>query len=289
MNLGIPDTLLGLLLGTLASLCWGVADFIARGASRQVGEHLTLLYVLTIGAIGVAVYTLPMGLSPVDARAAGLITGTALVTLVGYLSLYRAFRVGMLSVASGIASCNAIIPIILALVILGERPLPWQYGGIVLVLTGVVLLSIRRTGTLPMGTQSLGVRPALTAMTLFGLGLFGMKLSVTAAGPATVALAVRVIGAVVLGGWLLTSGHLKAPPRGVRKALLAAGLLDAAAFIFFCEALTHTLLSLVAPISSTIPVVTVALAYFLLHERLRPNQWVGLVLAVGGVVLVAAT
>lgn len=288
----VPDALAGLILGTLASVCWGVADFIARGASRKVGEHLTLLGVLAVGAVGVGGYALPRGLESVDGRAALLITVTALITLVGYLALYRAFRVGMLSVASGIASCNAIIPVILALVLLGERPLPWQYAGIVLVLAGVVLLSMRGFGRAlgrqaPQG-QALGVAPALTAMTLFGLGLFGMKLCVSAAGPTTVALAVRVIGVAALGAWLLAGGRLAMPPREVRGALIAAGLLDAAAFVFFCEALTRTLLSLVAPISSTIPVVTVALAYFLLHERLRPNQWAGLAMAVTGIALVAA-
>jgi len=285
----VSDTLTGLALGALASLCWGVADFIARGAVRRAGDAYTLFAVLAVGGVGVAAWALPRGAAMPHGPGLALVTVTALLALAGYLALYRAFKVGMLSVVSPIAAANAAIPVVLALVVLGERPLPWQYAGIVLVLAGVVLLGVRAGLPLPADTRHLGLAPALVCMVLFGLALFGMKLSVDRVEPATVALTVRVIGAVVLGAVLLATGRLKAPPPGVRGALLAAGLLDAAAFVAFCEALTHTLLSLVAPISSTIPVVTVALAWLFLHERLSRPQKAGLVLALTGLVLVAVT
>jgi uncharacterized membrane protein len=126
-------------------------------------------------------------------------------------------------------------------------------------------------------------------LVLFGTTLFCMKLSVDRVAPETVALVVRVVGAALLGGWLLALRRLSVPPAGVRLQLLAAGVLDAAALVFFCEALTRTLLSLVAPIASTIPVVTVALARVFLAERLSVPQKGGLVLAVAGVALVALT
>jgi drug/metabolite transporter (DMT)-like permease len=283
----VTQTLWGLALGGLASLCWGVADFIARGAVRKVAEDYALWVVLGVGAVGVAVWAVPRGIALPGGRDALLVAGTALFALGGYLALYRAFRVGMLSVVSPIAAGNAVIPVVLALVVLGERPQPWQDAGIVMVLAGVVLLSIRGRTPLPEHTGRLGVAPALVCLVLFGTALFGMKLSVDRLRPDAVALAVRVVGAVVLGAWLLARGRLTAPPADVRLQLLAAGLLDAAALVFFCEALTRTLLSLVAPIASTIPVVTVALARVFLHERLSRPQLGGLILAVAGVALVA--
>lgn len=285
----MTPALTGLLFGMLASLCWGIADFIARDATRKVGDSYTLFMVLAIGGVGVAAWAVPRGISPPSTDFLGLLTITALLALGGYMALYRAFQVGMLSVVSPIAAANAVIPVTLALLVLGERPLPWQYGGIALVMGGVVLLSVRGSMPLPDHTHRLGVLPALVCMVLFGLSLFFMKLSVDRVTPETVALTVRVIGAVVLGAGLLFAGKLKPPPREVRTTLLAAGLLDAAAFIFFCEALSRTLLSLVAPVSSTIPLVTVTLAWIYLHERLARWQWAGLMLAVTGLVLVAIT
>lgn len=285
----MTPALTGLIFGMLAALCWGIADFIARDATRKVGDSYTLFMVLAIGGVGVAVYALPQGISLPAKDSAGLLITTALLALGGYMALYRALKVGMLSVVSPIAAGNSVIPITLALIVLGERPLPWQYGGIVMVLFGVVLLSLRGNVPLPDHTHRLGVLPAVICMVLFGLSLFGMKLSVEQVAPETVALTVRVIGALVLGAGLLAVGKLRMPPKEVRLTLLAAGLLDAAAFIFFCEALTRTLLSLVAPVSSTIPLITVTLAWIYLHERLGRWQWAGLALAVGGLTLVAIT
>ncbi len=285
----MTQTLWGLALGGLASLCWGVADFIARNAVRKVAEDYALWVVLGVGAVGVAFWAVPRGPVVPAGSDAALVAVTALFALGGYLALYRAFRVGMLSVVSPIAAGNAVIPVVLALIVLGERPLPWQGAGIVMVLAGVVLLSIRGGVPLPEHTGRLGIAPALVCLVLFGTALFCMKLSVDRVRPDAVALAVRVIGAGVLGAWLLARGRLALPPREVRLPLLAAGILDAAALLFFCEALTRTLLSLVAPIASTIPVVTVALARIFLHERLSVPQKGGLVLAVAGVALVAVT
>jgi len=285
----VSEPLIGLMLGFAASVCWGISDFIGRGAARKVGEHTALFSVLSIAGVGIVFYTVPRGITPLTPMSGTLIVATALVTVFGYLSLYRAFRVGMLSVVSGIASCNAVIPVVLALIFLGERPLPWQMGGVVVVIVGVVLLSLGKISHLPAGTHSFGVGPALLTMVLFGMGLFGMKLSVDATSPETVALLVRLIGIVVLGIWMWATGRLKMPPTEIRATLLWAGLLDAAAFVLFCEALTHTMLSLIAPISSTIPVTTVALAYFLLHERMHKRQWLGLALALPGVTLVAVS
>ncbi len=65
------------------------------------------------------------------------------------------------------------------------------------------------------------------------------------------------------------------------------GLLDTAANSAFAIATTSGLLSLVAVLGGLFPVVTVALAYFLLHERLQPIQRAGVLLALAGIPLIS--
>jgi len=292
----VSGLLLGILLGLAASACWGVADFLARGVTRTYGDLETLFGVLVVGLIGVALYTIPSGVHAVHAPDRLLLLVTALLAMFGYAALYRALKVGVLSVVSPIAAANAIIPVVLALIVLGERPLPWQYGGISCVMGGVMLLSLGKGVHLPDLSPAnplanprvqRGIAPALLCAVLFGMSLFGMKLSVDRLDPDSVALWVRVLGVMALLVWLLAAQRLTLPPRGCRMTLLAAGALDAAAFVFFCQALTHTFLSLVAPVSSTIPLFTVALARVFLRERLGPVQQMGLALTVGGIALVA--
>lgn len=286
--------MLGIALGLAASACWGVADFLARGVTRTYGDLETLFGVLLIGCLGVALYVVPQGVVPVPPDMRFPFAATAVLALTGYATLYRALKVGVLSVVSPITASNAIIPVLLALVLLGERPQAWQLGGVACVMAGVAMLAIQKGGPHPEGAPvppsgkvALGVGPALLCALQFGLTLFGMKLLVERMEPNSVALWVRVAGVLLLLTTLLVLRRLTPPPAGSRLPLLAAGLLDAAAFVFFCEALTHTLLSLVAPVSATIPLFTVTLARVFLKERLSGLQQAGLFLTLSGLVLVA--
>ena len=69
--------------------------------------------------------------------------------------------------------------------------------------------------------------------------------------------------------------------------LAVIGLLDTGANTAFAIATTGGLLSLVAVLGGLFPVVTVALAYFLLHERLAPVQRAGVLLALAGIPLIS--
>jgi drug/metabolite transporter (DMT)-like permease len=78
---------------------------------------------------------------------------------------------------------------------------------------------------------------------------------------------------------------------GIRKALpiiAAIGFFDILANALFAVASTKGLLSLVAVGGSLYPAVTILLAYFVLGERLTPLRRIGVALALGGVVMIAA-
>lgn len=84
---------------------------------------------------------------------------------------------------------------------------------------------------------------------------------------------------------------LLARTRTLVRALPAAavvGVLDTAANLAYTFASTQTLLSLSAVLASLYPVVTIALARALLHERLRPVQVTGAILVMAGVLLIAS-
>jgi len=76
-------------------------------------------------------------------------------------------------------------------------------------------------------------------------------------------------------------------PKDVLPQVLVAGVFHLAAATLFSLASTRGLLSLVSVLSSLGAVVTMGLAYFLIRERLEPQQVVGVVLALLGVVAIA--
>ena len=79
----------------------------------------------------------------------------------------------------------------------------------------------------------------------------------------------------------------RAPLARLAEPSAVIGLLDTGANTAFAIATTSGLLSLVAVLGGLFPVVTVALAYFILHERLRPIQRAGVLLALAGIPLIS--
>jgi drug/metabolite transporter (DMT)-like permease len=93
--------------------------------------------------------------------------------------------------------------------------------------------------------------------------------------------------ATVLVALLATRPQL----HGVRAAwpvLIVIGVFDVLANALFAIASTKGVLPVVAVISSMYPAFTVALAHAVLGERLAALQWTGVVLALGGVAMIAA-
>ena len=81
------------------------------------------------------------------------------------------------------------------------------------------------------------------------------------------------------------------PGRGGMRAVIwlivASGVLDMAANLFYLEASHRGLLSIVSVIASMYPVTTVCLAFGLDHERVSKTQAVGLAFAATALALVS--
>src|SRR6478752_626988 len=126
-------------LALIASVCWGVADFMGGSLSRR---HPLLVVVLVSQAVGLA------GVVVVAAvRSGGYDSGTALpgvlaglAGVVAVSSFYRSMTLGAISVAAPILATSAVVPVVVGLAT-GERPSAVQMAGIAAALAGVALVS----------------------------------------------------------------------------------------------------------------------------------------------------
>jgi drug/metabolite transporter (DMT)-like permease len=127
----------------------------------------------------------------------------------------------------------------------------------------------------------------LAALAAFLIGVTLILLDKAAAHDALTGVwAARLVAVPVL---VLVALHARATaPLRALPHLVVIGVLDTAANSAFAIATTAGLLSLVAVLGGLFPVVTVALAYLVLHERLEPLQRAGVVLALAGVPLISA-
>ena len=130
-----------------------------------------------------------------------------------------------------------------------------------------------------------GVGLALLAALAFGVFLVAIRYA-SRPDPLWGVLVTRTgsVGALLGLGLLLRSRvrvtRVDLPP------LVAVGVLDVAADVFFAVATTIGLLSIVSILSSLYPVATVVLARIVLKERMARPQQAGIGLALAGVVLI---
>jgi drug/metabolite transporter (DMT)-like permease len=281
-----------------ASLLWGMADFLAGRASRR---HPTVLVALVGQVAGFAALALILAFHGV---AAGALVPGALSGAVGVgavLAFYGALGRGTMSVVAPIGATGAIVPMAYG-VIQGDRPDALQWLGVAAALVGAVLASREPARTevgVPAGPagpagarhavttadQRAAVRLAALAAFLIGLTLIGLD-KAAEHDALTGVWAARLVAVPALA-LLALRARATAPVRALPQLSLI-GLLDTAANCAFAIATTGGLLSLVAVLGGLFPVVTVALAYLLLHERLEPLQRAGVVLALAGVPLISA-
>lgn len=280
------------LLSLLASLLWGIADFLGGTVSRRLP---------TASVVGVSQLVALLGLVPVavlagalDAPRAYLLPALA-AGVVGPLALaafYRALSLGTMGVVAPVAALGVVVPVAGGLVS-GESPSRAQLAGIAAAVVGVVLASgpERRGGggraLVLAGVAAVGFG---SVFLLLAEGAEGGSLGVVVMTLLTMRLAtVLLLTALLLTAVLLGTRRFEL---GVRRAdlpaLVAVGGFDVGANAAFAVASQSDLVSVTAVLASLYPVVTVLLARQVHGERLVGLQLPGVALSLIGVLLLAA-
>ncbi len=276
----------GILLALAASLSWGVADFGAGVGARRLPVPLVIVVSQGAGLVFVGVVVaIAQPHTPTLAQFAwGALAGT--VGLFGLTAFYRALSIGAMGIVGPLSATAAVVPLAYGLA-RGERPSSLQLAGVALAVVGVVAASIEKSGHVEGRRIGAGVGYALLAALAFGCSL--IALSKAAAGGALWApLSMRAVGVPLM---LVVVLLLRPPHAGLRLSLwllVGVGIFDTAANVLFGLAVSRGLLSVVSVLASLYPVVLVAMARVLLHERIARHQLGGVAIALTGVALISA-
>jgi drug/metabolite transporter (DMT)-like permease len=301
----------GTILALAAAILYGSADFLGGAASRRARPVDVLAVTSSAGAVVLVVFALLATLTGLGghgavaaAGATGLAWGVAAgaAGVVGLLFFYFGFSIAPMSVVAPVSAlASTLLPLGVAIA-QGERPGPGVIAGGLICLVAVVLVSMEGG---PGGAESRpslayrlrGAGFGLASGVMFGL-LFLFFRNAGSSGVLWPVAVARVVGAVLaLSVWLLTRRSpgvsLLSPdrPAGALRAVLplalVSGSADASANVCYVLATRSGLFGIAVVITALYPGMTVLLARFVLGERMRLIQRIGLVLAGAGVVLVA--
>lgn len=285
-----------------AALMYGSADFLGGAATR----HARVLAVLPLSAgAGAIVMIAAAVVSGEPFGTGGLGWGLAggAVGGVGLMIFYAGLAAGPMSVVAPVSALMAtVVPVGVALA-QGERLTGMEYAGVLLCLIAIVLVSSAAPSSggqddpprrglrgLLAGTGFHGraVVHGLGAGLAFGLFFLFIKYA-GQSGTIWPVAAARVAGLAVV---IIAAAATRTPPvlaRASPRLLLAtagSGVVDAVANICYVLATRAGLFGLAVVLTSLYPGITVLLARFVLHERMRAPQRAGLVVAAAGVILV---
>ena len=279
-----------MLEGLIAALGWGVADFWGAVTGRRIGSLWTVVIAQTFTALAATVLVLASGDSvrPV-ATLLGALFLNAVFSAAAYVTHYHALELGPVAVVSPIGATYALVGVVLAIVVLGERPSAVTLVGGVITILGVMLTStdLRK---LRAGTH--GMPPGLpwAVASAIGFGVGGFFLAYLS----------RHLGWVV-GLWASRCAQLagiavvalvqrrdlgdRLPARGGIVAALGVGVADLVGVIGYSYGASVGLVTIVLVASAVFPLIAVALSVIYLGERPVMNQYVGVVLVASGLVV----
>ena len=277
-----------ILLALGSAVGYGTADFLAGWLSRRRHWARVSLFTQLTAAAGAVVASAVVGGRPSGASLAwGALSG--LGGGLGTLALYRGLARGRMSVVAPLSGVLAAgLPALLG-VALGDRPSAPATIGLLLALPAVWLTARPDE---PDGAARAGAASIVDGV-LAGLGFSVLFIGLQRAGRGVglwPTAASQVVAAVpMVWPYLRTAGQGgRGSGTSDRWGPLLAGLLVAMAATFYFLATRRGLLTIVAVLTSLYPAVTVALARWLLAERIGRWQGAGLLLAGLAVVLISA-
>ncbi len=273
---------MGAFLAIASSLLWGTADFLGGVMSRKYRPLAVYGWAQVFGCVALVIYALASGAWRDDLGYLPWAIATGFVGLVAMVLFYTALSLGPMGIVSPLVAVSVVIPLAYGL-IEGESPAPVQLLGIALAILGILLASGPELG------EARSARPLLLAgLSTLAFGAFVIFLDLgSQTSPVMTVTASRVVIVVVMAVVALTvrsTGGI----RGRDLAIVGAvGILESFSNVLFAVATTLGMLATTSVLGSLYPVATAILAAIFLRERLKRIQYVGVVAAMAGVVLIA--
>lgn len=303
-----------------AALLYGCADFLGGVATRRARALAILPASALAGLMIVLVAALAAG---EQVHLAGLVWGLAAGAVggVGLIIFYAGLAEGPMTIVAPTSALTATVLPVAVSVAEGERGTPLVYAGALICLAAIVLVSatgnppVERPAAArddpPAGAAAAGrpprSLPSRMASRLAGRGFHARAVGYGLAAGATFGLfflflrnagqsgafwpivASRLTGFLIIVLAAVLSRTKPVVAAGGSRLLLAtfgSGTLDATANVSYVFATRAGLFGLAVVLTSLYPGITVVLARFVLAERLRAIQVMGLLLAAAGVVMV---
>jgi drug/metabolite transporter (DMT)-like permease len=276
------------LLALLSSLLWGSADYHAGNLTKKYPAMVVLGINQAFGLLfGISLVIITQEWIAPNLSSDGYLINGVLAGLSGYaglLCLYAGLSTGRMGVVSPISSLSVLIPLSFALFVGDEslsRPVTL---GVIAAIIGVFL-----SGG-PEVSSGLPFKPILLALGAacgFGAALTFMSIGSEVSSLLTMTT-MRIATFTITVGYFVNRGNFGGVEKKHIPLLIGIGISDFLANLLLGVATTKGLVSIAMVLGALYPIATAVLAFIFLHERLQKVQYIGIILAVGGVAVISS-
>ena len=286
-----------MIFGLGAAFGWGLADLLAALSGRRIGSWATVVIAQLCSAVAITIVFVVVRPDLGEfGRIAWWLAPNSVIAAGAYLSLYRALELGPVAVVSPVLASYAVIPVLLAVALLGESLRGPQLAGVIVTIVGAVLTSTDARA-LRAGTHRMpaGLPWGIASAFLFGIATYVLGWASQRAGWLPALWLARVTAATIFGVAALVVVLVKgrgAPVAG-RSAIganaialaMTLGLVDLGGTLSYSRGAEVGFVSIVTAVSATYPLIPVFGSVALFGERPAPNQYAGVAMVIAGLML----
>ena len=281
----------GIAIACIATLSWGLGDFLIQKSTRKLGDWETLLATASFGTVILIPFvwrTIPELFT--DLPGLLILIGSALVLTVAAILTFEALKRGKIAVVEPIWPLEIPAASILAFAVLGDHITGLQLGLIVALIIGLIMVSFRgHLFSLHFFAEK-GIYVAAIGSILMGFADFLLGWGSRMTDPVTANFVVNLIMTAVTLGYLLLYRRVHAGFRDIyhnRGLLLMMAVSDNVAWLAYAYAMTVIPIAIATGLSESSVIIGVLLGLFVNHERLERHQRFGLVIAIAAAVTLA--
>ena len=277
------------LLGAIASLSWGLHDLLIRYISRSLGSLQSVFIVFISGA---AVLLAAMWLRGEQVHFDGdhfwLIAAAGMAYAFAFVTLFKAFEIGPVSLVSPIVSAYPVLAIAWA-VWNGRHPSTLEWCAVAGIIAGVILVARCAAeaqdvpGLKPAGTRAMAIIFSLVTCSVFAFSLTAGQIIAQAGSELNVTFVQRLWGIATLAPFSLSNRGSFAGARRLLPVLVVMGALDVMSITLVISAGKFDGAEYATVVASSYGAVTVALAVIFLKERLNLPQVLGMAMILMGI------
>lgn len=275
---------LALTYGLSSAVSWGAGDFSGGFVTRRSHVLTVILYSQAVGAVCLFLmaYLFAEKVPSVQHMLFGSLAG--MVGVLGLTALYKGLAKGRMGIVAPLSAViAAVLPIVFAFFNEG-LPKHTQVIGFGVALLAVWLLAYTKSDAKVRFNEL-----CLPMLAGLGFGLFFIFLDRATDQTVLWPLVATRFGSIPLAFILyLSNRKARIPTRGQLPFILLAGIFDVLGNIFFALATHLGRLDISAIMASLYPAATVLLAWLILKEKLKLQQWTGVITAFLALCLIAA-